>query len=390
LITSLQNVPNLSVVNIPPVRDRVPLTGEVRPLPAQPSAVVVLGAALQPPLTYNAFGRLESQVALTATAFATTPVSTTVTTPPITPGLPFTQNIVAALNDTFNPFIPGTPDITPFVTSAPTLPTTLTSVIAESAPGLAGALNTATFALPPAIVVAPPTTAEADVAISLPAGTTTFAPPETTVTTDPGAEGPATEETATAAPLTPPTVADTAIVTPEPAALTSPASARAEAVLTALIEARASTVIAAPNVAGTPTTAPTDPLAPAAPVAVDAIFAPATATTTSITPAAPSLAGAAIPGVPEAPTVPAQVPTAFLEAGILTPDDIVRNPFYPAMAASLYLSAMTFRLQQSSAAELNNPADNVQMVGDVRAVAAVQSDRQGPADDFRNLTRTFA
>lgn len=195
MITALQDVQNLSVVNALPVRDRAALTGEVRPLPATPSAIVVLGAALQPPLIYNASGRLESQVALTTT------------------------------------------------------------------------------------------TAEAGAAIPLTAGTTTTAP---------------------------------------------------------------------------------------------------------ATPGAPSVPGAAIPGVPDAPTVPALIPTAALGAAILTPDDIVRNPFYPTMAATLYLSAMTFRLQQSSSADLNSPADNVQMVGGVRAMSSVQFDRQGPADDFRNMTRTFA
>jgi hypothetical protein len=181
-------------------------------------------------------------------------------------------------------------------------------------------------------------------------------------------------------------VADPRIVTPEPDATTALATARAEAVLTALSESRTNTVIAAPNVVGAPTTTSTDALALDVPVAADAIAAPAVTTT-----ATPGVtAGATTPGVPEAPTVPAQVPAAFLEAGILTSDDIVRNPFYPAMAATLYLSAMTFRLQQSSAAELNSPADNVQMVGDVRAVSGTSFDRQGPADDFRTRTRTFA
>lgn len=437
--TALQDVSNASAFNFAPARNRVDLSGEVRALPAAPSAIVVLGAALRPPLTYDASGRLEAQAGTTnaitaaqiSAAAATSDVAQSalfvsatasaqvdlagipsranlianltspptvalapdfaVTPLPLVPGAPdsdpavtleppVTPDIVVALSNTFNPLSASTTDIAPLITSGPALPPTLTGAIANTIPNLAGEPNTASFTLPLPIAAALPAATEDDAATLLSAAANAFAP-----TTPNDAAESTTEQTATAARLAESASPDTRIITPEPTTTTIAATAQVETVLTAPNVAGGSTVIAASNGVGAPTAPSTDAVPPAIPVAAGPIAVPGAAP-----PVAPSVPGAAVPGVTDAPAAPAQAPTAARESGILTSDDIVRNPFYPAMAASLYLNAMIFRLQQSSAAELNSPADNVQMVGDVRAVTAMHFDGQGPADDFRNRPRTFA
>lgn len=427
MITALQDVSNVSVVNVAPASGRVALTGEARSLPTTPSAIVFLNTALRSPLTYDASGRLESQVALGTNALAATQLSdafatsdvaqslvvglapvelagtattaNVITNPASPPTIalsrdvavtslafipdapvanpdiafdaPVTPDILAALSNTFNPLTPGSPDVTPLITSGPVLPSALAGVIADTIATLADAPNTP---LPLPVAAALPAAGEADAATLLAAAANALAPTVSNAAFD--------SDGATAAPLTPTALPDTRTVTPEPDATS--AVARAEAVLTTLNALSAGTVSATPTAAGAPTAASTDAVASAAPVTADPIAAPAVATTV-----APSVAGATISAAPDEATMPAQAPTIARDAA-LTADDIVTNPFYPAMAASLYLSAMTFRLQQASATELNSPADNVQMVGDVRAVSGAQLDRQGPADDFRNVMRTFA
>ena len=69
--------------------------------------------------------------------------------------------------------------------------------------------------------------------------------------------------------------------------------------------------------------------------------------------------------------------------GEVTPQHAAHNPFAPAMAASLYLSAMSFRAQSINGSDLANAANAVQPVGGTRAVTPVFLNRHGPADDTR-------
>jgi hypothetical protein len=65
-------------------------------------------------------------------------------------------------------------------------------------------------------------------------------------------------------------------------------------------------------------------------------------------------------------------------------NNIVANPSYAAIAASLYVNAMIFRAMQVSAAVLTNPPGAFRPINGVRNIGALAPDRHGVAEDWRN------
>lgn len=100
------------------------------------------------------------------------------------------------------------------------------------------------------------------------------------------------------------------------------------------------------------------------------------ATTGTPAPAATAVAADAAGAVQGTPTL--------VDAAALAHRNIAQNPFYAGLAATMYVNAMVFRLQQSSSAELPQFAESVQPVAGLRAVAPVSFQRNGPADEDRD------
>lgn len=390
MIAPIQNVPIApapAVGNAFPAAARTAPAGDPEAL-FTPSVIVSLGATLRPPLTYNEAGLIEvrsplggrdlpdtatSATVLSAAALATTafaaPADTSadvLATPPVSVAdllLPDAAAAVAA--DPGIPFIPGAPgtedvDVPAVPVAAP--PVDPNIVIPPALPG-------ADVPLPPLVVIPPE--------IELPPG---FDLP------DPANADPVRALPGTGANVLPPPV----VVTPPgfelPPDLEAPGPEEVDpvAALVALTEPpRAAPVPAAQFAAGIAATAPVaDPAAVAASVSPssDAGLAPEASLTQGL--AAPRVpAPAGTPVTPDAAAAAAPITPSLVDAAALAHRNISSNPFYPGLAATMYVNAMIFRLQQSSAAELPQSSDAAQPVSGIRAVTPVSFGRNGPADE---------
>lgn len=396
MVQAVQNPPNPFIATAPPPAPRAgPLAGDSRAFIPEPSAIVSLGTDTERPfgLVYNADGSLDIAAArlapelslLQASGLNDTADSSTNAPFALSPN-PTPATLALALDDGLNPqnFNPvsallGTsPDSTIFVPdvllTSPQPATATTAVTptlfaalqeAQTLPNTVSVASGPLFAQsePSAAAAAAPLPPEPPAAPTVSAPTTPAVPPAPTAAPD-------TDQQLTLQ-RTQQRELEPELRVADPAASTLTAEA-------ALLE-RLST---AP--------APGDDSAPASP-------SPDTAPVTIPLTEADHVFAADLQALaqPEAETSvvtasqPAQTPTGNpalsnpMSAAAVTPQQAANNPFAPAMAASLYLSAMNFRAQQSSSAGLDNPAEAVQPVGGVRAVSPTFFNRDSPADDSR-------
>lgn len=387
MVQAVQNQPNPFNANVPPLAASrtTPLAGgEARAFIPDASAVVSLGAERSDGLVYNPDGTLDVSAArfapelllLQATRSSATLESAT-TGVPLVPG-PTPATLALALDDGFDPenfdpvatllgtavdngiFVPGRPAEPPAGTPGlpPASPDTATR------PEAAGPL----FAQPEPAAPAP----------REPTAPTAPTPPEVSAP-EPQAVAPA------------PTAAPGA--TPQPdlqraearEAELQLAQARAASATAVRPEAEAlldtlATTDAREAATESARTAPNTPPVTTPRTEADALLAAdLQAFTQAETASGPTTTSEQVTPAPSS----AAAPAGPMNTTAVTPQQAANNPFAPAMAASLYLSAMSFRTQQSSSAGLDNPAEAVQPVGGVRAVSPTFFNREGPADDSR-------
>lgn len=409
MIAAIQDVPvslPASVAGTLALRGRLtPEAGAVESTSATPSVIVSLGAERVVALTYNAAGQIDPQAQATATppdvadatfralVAADTAATVAVATADLAV-IPTTARIsaidVLAPSATPTPstdftalatsFLPGAPGTTDVAVPEPRLAVIPSADFTDTAPTfIPGAPGTTDVAVAEPEVAAPPTADFTDTAASFipgAAGTSDIDVPAPAVAAAPPAGAAdtvtAAETGTTTAPPVPIVVPLADAIEPDTAAIDLPSAPTAAAIVPPPPGVPTATV-AADEAEPTVTPAAPDTTADATPdLALAALLTVPNTAAPAATPATPGAAAVTAPATP-----------TLVDAATQAHRNIAGNPFYAGLAATMYVNALIFRLQQSSAAELPHPNDSAQPVGGIRAVAAVSFDRNGPADEER-------